>query len=232
MKRIAVIIGLCAFAAAPALADLSVTTCGSDGYGTWHTGSGGEFTFRPSGWDPLPYYSSSTKNQGGQQNTFQSFCLEHDEYLYGNTTHAAILSDRASYGGVGRQGDPISVGTAYLYNEFAKGTLAGYSYSGSSRYTSAQGLQNAIWFLEDESGGSLTTAYRNLLIAQFGSVTNAKLDNNGQIPVAVLNLYAAGHAGDNNYRRQDTLVCVPLPAGLLLGLLGFGAAGMKLRRFA
>jgi hypothetical protein len=238
MRRTVLIIGLCVFAASPVLADLSITTTGNggtyDGYGIWQTNQGGEFTFRPSGWDPLPYYSGLTRNQGGQENTFQTFCLEHSEYLYGNTTHAVVLNDRMVNGGVGPQGDPLSVGTAWLYHEFQNGTLAGYDYSntGTGRHTSAQGLQNAIWFLEDEVGGSLSTAYRNMLEAQFGSVTNAKLDNNGRIPVAVMNLYADGHAGDQNYLRQDGLVCTPLPAGALLGFLGLCAAGVKLRRFA
>jgi hypothetical protein len=238
MRRIVLIIGFCAFATAPALADLTITTTGNggthDGYGIWQTGQGGEFTFRPSGWDPLDLYNSVAKNQGGQEGTFQTFCLEHNEYLYPNTTHAVVLNDRMINGGVGPQGDPLSVGTAWLYHQFQSGTLAGYDYdnTGAGRHTSAQELQNAIWFLEDEQGGSLTTTYRDMLIAEFGSVTDAKLDNNGRIPVAVMNLYAEGHAGDPEYLRQDALVCTPLPAGLLLGLLGLSAAGLRLRRLA
>ncbi len=234
MRRIALIIGLCAFAAAPAPADLSITTTGGAGYGIWQTGNGGEFTFRPSGWDPLPYYNSVARDQGQQKGTFQTFCLEHSEYLYGNTTHAVILNDRMVNGGVGPQGDPLSRGTAYLYHEFQNGTLDGYDYynTGAGRHASAQELQNAIWYLEDEVGGSLSETYEDMLIDEFGSVADAKLDNNGLIPVAVMNLYAAGHAGDQDYLRQDALVCTPVPAALLLGLLGLGAAGLKLRRFA
>ncbi len=234
MSRIAMIIGICALAAAPVWANLSITTTGHDGYGIWQTGSGGEFTVRPSGWDPLPYYNDVARNQGGQAGTFQTFCLEHNEYLNANTTHDVILNDRMVNGGVGPQGDPLSVGTAWLYHEFQNGTLAGYDYAntGVGRHASAQALQNAIWYLEDEDGGELTTSYRNMLVRVFGSVANAKLDNNGQIPVAVMNLYAEGHAGDQNYLRQDGLVCTPIPAGLLLGLLGLAAAALKLRRTA
>lgn len=235
MRRTALIIGLCAFAAAPALADLSITTTGGGGgYGIWQSGNGGEFTFLASGWDPLPYYSDVAKNQGQQEGTFQTFCLEHNEYLSGSTTYDVVPNDRMVNGGVGPQGDPLSRGTAYLYHEFQNGTLAGYNYynTGDGRHTSAQSLQNAIWYLEDEESGSLSESYEDMLIAQFGSISNAKLDNNGLIAVAVLNLYAEGHAGDQDYLRQDALVCTPVPAGLLLGLLGLGAAGLKLRRFA
>jgi hypothetical protein len=239
MRRTALIISLCAFVAAPALADLSITTTGgSGGYGIWQTGNGGEFTFRASGWDPLPYYSDVAKNQGQQcqqEGTFQTFCLEHNEYISGSTTYDVVLNDRMVNGGVGPQGDPLSRGTAYLYHEFQNGTLAGYNYSNTGiggRSASAQALQNAIWYLEDEEGGALSDSYEDMLIAQFGSVANAKLDNNGLFAVAVLNVYADGHAGDQDYRCQDALVCTPVPAGLLLGLLGLGAAGLKLRRFA
>ena len=66
------------------------------------------------------------------------------------------LTMRAVLGGGGavNGADPISIGTAYLYSEFAKGTLQDYAFAGTEaeREASAALLQNAIWYLEKEGG--------------------------------------------------------------------------------
>ena len=50
--------------------------------------------------------------------------------------------------------DALSKGTAYLYSQFANGSLAGYIYGyGATRATAAGELQEAIWWLEGENGG-------------------------------------------------------------------------------
>ena len=224
----------------------------------------------PGGWSPLPLYADPAKNQG-VQDTFQTFCLEESEHIYAGKPHAVVFNTKAIKGGVGPQGDPISLGTAWLYHEFQNGdpkALLGYNYqwsaqklrsaasthlvpsktglrnrilaflraidnyTGAGRRTSARDLQNAIWYLEDE-GGSLTAAYTNLLNTKFGSIANAKSDNNGKYPVAALNLYALDANGDPDLTklRQDMLVCVPVPAAALLGLLRLGTAGLTLRRY-
>jgi hypothetical protein len=231
MKTLILVAITCAFLAAPAFAGMTVTTTGGGGYGVWQTGQGGEFTLQPVGWNPVPlYYVSSTSGQGGTGNTFQTFCVEEQEYVYPNTTFDVKLNADAVMGGTGSS-DPISRGTAWLYHEFQSGTLTGYEYGngGVGRHQSAQDLQNAIWYLEGE-GGSLTAAYTAKLVGQFGSIAKAMEDNNGY-PVMALNLYAEGHLGDPRYLRQDMLVCVPLPASVLLVVFAVGAAGRKLRQF-
>lgn len=233
MRRLISIALLCAFLTTPVLADTVATV---NDYGIWQTGSGGEFTLQPSAglqW-VLPLYVGSTKNQG-TQDTFQTFCLEEHEYIYANTTFDVVLNNKAVNGGVGPQGDLISVGTAWLYHSFQNQTLDGYDYvTDAGRHASADALQRTIWWLEGEAAGDPGTgnAFRQAVITQFGNADGAMANNNGQYAVAVLNLYAQGHAGDANYLRQDQLVCVPLPAALLLGLLGLSAAGLKLRKFA
>jgi hypothetical protein len=229
---------MCAFVASPVLADLTVTPIGNggtyDGYGPYQSGQGGEFTLLPS--DDLSfvlqYYADPAKDEG-TPNTFQTFCIEETEYIYPNpTTAAAVFNDNAVYGGVGPVGDPISVGTAWLYSEFAAGTLSGYAYYGTStaRKASASELQNAIWYLEEE-GGSLSTNYTNLLKGEFGTssgIADWRADNYGQYAVKALNLYEIGTGA----LRQDVLVMVPLPGAILVGLIALGIAGLKLRKFA
>jgi hypothetical protein len=190
----------------------------------------GEDTITPIGWswNPYPLYSSNTQVAGG----LQTFCVELSEPITPGTTYDDVLNDRAIWGGVGPQGNPLSVGTAWLYHEFQKGTLQGYDYipEFERRERTAEKLQITIWWLEgyvDDPGPD--NPFRQLVLATF---PNPMADNNGRYPVGVLNLYEQGHLGDSQYRRQDFLVCtpVPIPAALLLGLLGLGISGLGLRR--
>jgi hypothetical protein len=237
MKRTVLFVAVCTFVAVPVLAD-TVTTTGSNtnpsgyqGFGPYQTGVGGEFTLAPSAglqW-VLQYYSSSTKNQNsdGITPSFQSFCLEGGEYISPDTTYVAVRNGWAIMGGNPPAGDPLSKGTAWLYHEFQSGTLDRYNYTGD-RHASAAALQNTIWWLEGEAADpGATNVFRNAVITQFGSAAAAMASNAGLFPVAVLNLYT-----ESGSLAQDMLVCVPVPAAVLLGMLGLGAAGLKLRRFA
>jgi hypothetical protein len=188
-----------------------------------------EFTVMPSGSisSNVALYDQVKTSNIFQLGTFQTFCLEEQEFIKPNTTYDVIINNKAIYGGVGAAGDPISQGTAFLYEQFAKGTLTGFNY-GAGR--DATDLQKAIWYLEDETpNGALNTFYTNLLISQFGSVANAKLDNNGRYDVSVLNLYDVGHAGDPNYRDQDLLI-LNVPEPMTIMFLGLGLVGVAFSR--
>lgn len=196
----------------------------------YYYGNAGEFTLTPSADLNWGGYGANTHNQlaPNPPNDFQTFCLESREAISDKSaTYVAYLNDKAINGGVGPQGDPISVGTAWLYYLFAtENPLLGYNYSpGTGRITSARALQAAIWYLEDESGGFLTSAIQTLLINQFGSIANAKNDNAGQYPVKVLNMYEETRRGRK--LRQDMLVLCPVPdGGLTLMLLGIGIGSL------
>jgi hypothetical protein len=101
-------------------------------------------------------------------NSFQTFCLEMTEEAVTSALNYFAIGTYAAAGGGGAVNgrDPISVGTAWLYSEFAKGTLNvpkmgaadpkfGDYFSGvaPSRSNEADQLQRAIWWLEQEAPG-------------------------------------------------------------------------------
>ena len=158
--------------------------------------------------------------------TFQTFCLEVSEHVSAYGTYNAVLNNAAVLGGGGavNGADPISIGTAYLYSEFAKGTLKDYVFTGTeaAREASAALLQNAIWYLEGEGGAN--NAYVAWATSQVTG-GNPFVNNNGTYNVAVLNLTASDGL------HQDVLVATPIPAALwLLGSGLLGLVGLR-RRF-
>ena len=154
---------------------------------------------------------------------FQTFCIQTTVYFTpGNTYNAS-------------PGDSITLGTAWLYSQFAAGTLSGYGYDytyGSGRTASAGALQQAIWYLQGQVvslvGTYDGTAYYNAAVAAVGAA-NVKTDGNGAYGVESLNLSDA-----SGLAAQDQLViAVPetttVIAGMLL-LLPLGASTLRILR--
>ena len=222
MKKLIVVMVLFVFLTLTTMAMASqVTFVGGSGYGPYQTGLGGEFTLDPSAdleWVLGSYASGISSNV--IPGTFQTFCLEFSEHVSAYGTYNAALNNAAVLGGGGavNGADPISIGTAYLYSEFAKGTLQDYAFTGTEaeRETSAALLQNAIWYLESEGGVGAGNSYFDLVYKEFSD--DAFADNNGKFNVAVLNLTAS------DGRHQDVLVATPIPAALWL--LGSGLLGL------
>jgi len=207
-------------------------------FGPYQTGQGGEFTFNdinPDGWLDLSGYVPGKTSGFGGGSTFQTFCIERGESISGYAaTYNAAVNTAAVYGGVGPSGDPISVGTGWLYCQFATGTLA-YNYSGTAaqRKADANLLQRAIWWLEGESGIGYdgSNPYMAAVVAHFGSAANAKADGGWLYGVYALNLWKGSDPLQN--RAQDSLYYRPVPDGgltvMLLGL-GLGSVAFVSRR--
>jgi hypothetical protein len=122
----------------------------------YRTGNGGEFTLVGTGFD-LSGYAVTTSNIVSS-GSFQTFCIEMNEYITNGLSVTATVNPLGAVNGGagGPNPDPISHGTSFLYSEFARGILPGYTYTPGSlpgvdaREISAGQLQNAIWYLEDE----------------------------------------------------------------------------------
>ncbi len=209
---------------------------------TYDAGAGGNYRADPNA--DLEYLVGNYDNGTSTDGTWiGSFCLEMREYFNNGGTYNVAISDRAVKGGIDLHepnpaeldSDIISVGTAYLFQMFAKGTLGGTSpYS----LTWAKDLQEMFWFLEDERSTEATTAtnwtyFKGLLVEQFGSLADSQVNNTpGGYGVAVMNLSPSdGSIGYN----QDQLVYLGVPdGGVTLSLLGLSLVGLAAfrRRFS
>jgi hypothetical protein len=207
-------------------------------YYSWDTG--GELVARG---EVYSIYGGNYSAKAKEGDSFVTFCLEQHEEFYVGEIYDVALSDAAKLGGIDSEHgsvdgrDPISVGTAFLYSEFASGSLAQYDYENANGYYRADAIliQETIWYLEQEidSIDSDNKFYQHVL-GNFGNdLNNARANNmNGQHGVAVMSL--TGHIPERSGygNAQDLLVYVP-DGGLTAAMLGFGLAGISAvrRRF-
>jgi hypothetical protein len=169
------------------------------------------------------------------QKYFQTFCIEATEYFSPGSSYSASLSFNALYGHVGQSpGVAVTMGTAWLYSEFASGGLQNYGYDytygngsspGGNRTASAGALQQAIWAFQGENGltlSGLTGQAANFVgdaETALGGLANAQAASNGKFGVMALNLGAPGAVQD------QLVVAVPEPT---TAVAGFGALGFVL----
>jgi hypothetical protein len=236
MKKLCLIASLAGVLAAPSVfASMTITL--SDDTANYSYNNGGEFQAVGNqalnsavNWSA---YSTSTAVKG---TSFQTFCTEELEEFYPGTQYQVTsIGNAALYNG-GTQPVPITLGVAYLYSQFAAGTLAGYDYTyGSGRANSAGNLQQAIWYLLGEYGDSAQVT--GVALADLDAVTgHGKLfassadwtvAANGAFGVADMVLSQPGQA-------QDQLVmAVPEPTTMIAGLvllLPFGASTLRILR--
>jgi hypothetical protein len=228
------------FFSVPAAMGYQVSVVRTSGY---YEGNGGEFTVTPLG--DFSYILTSYTMWSIYNGGFQTFCIEKDEYVSPDgTVYNAGIQESAEGGGVNiveeNGSDPVSLGTAWLYNEFVLGNLSGYDYTPGDpsatvvnhRELSAYDLQTAIWHLE----GEITLAdpssnyFLNLLVSEgvAPSIDAAMNDNNSLYPVYALHLTTlSGGAAQDLLVRS---VSVPEPSTLLLlGATLISLVGMRRR---
>lgn len=257
-KLVAVVLTAGAMQATTALAVITVTLSDTPYNNTSY--GGGEFS-AVSNFDFKQFYNpAATYDPVGPVGVgFGTFCLEFTEHISYNTTYYAKINYGAVSGGssggdvspIVNGMDQISKGTAWLYSQYASGTLAGYNYNTTlaARQESSKFLQLAIWYLEGEV--SLSFALQSTVNPFLSSVTNkfgsyaAAAANSDKIQygsawgveygVVALNLYTGYNATTGEYtgKAQDQLAIIPEPATVIAGLmllLPFGASMVRILR--
>ncbi|MDI6451821.1 hypothetical protein [Anaerobaca lacustris] len=211
----------------------------------YYGGRGGEFTLYNVNLTTAGYSSATSNVLSSLGSSFQTFCLETDEYVLPPThveqvwvNESGLTGSQAVYGGANSTtADPLDYRTAYLYTQFATDQLSGYAYTGTvgglTRSQTAAALQRVIWAIEDEGGSDFAVNFMdtplnsdqqvlaNQWMTEAGAAGWTSIGN-----VRVLNLWS----NTALTARQDMLYLVPVPGAALLGFLGFGWAGLKLRK--
>ena len=146
-------------------------------YGSRHSGNGGEFNASSANFVSRHDGLQGEDNHNGEG--VETFAWKRMNISIPGSTYNYGISQGAIHGGVsGGDPDLISRGTAWLYLQFAQGTLAGYNYSiGVPGNASAGALQSTIWSLEGE-GGTPNNAFSSLVT---GDLANYTADNNGHL---------------------------------------------------
>ncbi len=203
MLTTCVVLGLLIMVAGEVPADTIVVTQGPLSFG-----SGGVF------------YAATSDN-----GSFKTFCIEMSETFSPGVTYNYTISSNAMMGQNPPDGDPVSIGTAYLYRGFLDGTLS----TPVDTAARAGALQATIWWLEGEAADpGAGNAFRQMVIAQFVNAASAMADANGAYGIYAMNLTDAGGG-----LHQDMLVAVPEPGILILlgiAMSAIGAASWRIRK--
>ena len=163
----------------------------------------------------------------GDDASFETFCLETTAPPVDGTFFVRIETAADNGGAGGQEPDPISPGTAYLYttlrtnpsalNPFVTSS-ASFTGTDEQRLRAISQLQQAIWRLENESGGVANSLFMHAIASGWTDIG----------AVRVMQLWDTYDAATGTYAgaQNDMLflpTAIPAPQAVLLGLIGLGA---------
>lgn len=176
--------------------------------------------------------------------SFETFCLEPTEYFNSGSTYDFTIAGYA-FGGSNEAasrnigpGDQLSVGTTWLYAQFAQGVLSGFDYSATGRKASNLALQRAFWYLEDDYSytNPLSNPFLSLVAGVYGTVEAARANAiDGANGVWALNLTSTKNGVVTQHQSQLYYAPRRVPEhGATLALLGLTLVSLVLvrRKFA
>jgi hypothetical protein len=200
---------------------------------------GGEFTVVGSGLSNVGYAATTGSSFGAGD--FETFCMAFNEDFVPGNSFGYTLGT-TTMGDGSNPNVPLTQGAAYLYSQFAKGTLTNYDYSNassgqfSSRANAAEALQIAIWWVQGlDTGGIYSEGapvpnsgdnyYVNLLsgIGATWATTVASPDYDG-VKVLVLDNSNSSN-GSTPYSQPQLYYSVP-DNGTTVLLLGVALVGL------
>jgi len=183
--------------------------------------SAGEFTADTSSQYFLAGYVPATIVNGG----FETFCMEASVYFKPGVSYNYNLSNSDS------QGRNLTEGAAFLYSQFAQGTLPGYGYTDAAkRKVDAGELQAAIWYLQGgQSGkhgfafGGTGNPFYDLAVSNLGS-NHILTPNDGLFSVQILELWDPANNAHQNQLVLNPSLGAQIPESSSFSLLAFGLA--------
>lgn len=173
------------------------------------------------GYDDVPPVSATAKIYNGATltETFQTFCLEANEYFSEGRSYNYTLDAEVIHGGGTSGSKALSTGAALLYEAYINHAIS-----------NAKAVQEAVWYYQGYSGYTDSTGY-------FSGYTKAQLQAAYSGSYLVINLTdTANSDGLNNYKqngiygdRQSFIYSVP-EGSVTVSLLGFGLIGLGMLR--
>jgi len=158
----------------------------------------------------------------GETGSFLSYCVEAHEPIvddgsvvyFASVLTEAIAGDGSvdSPGPLG--GDLLDPASAYLYSQFRNGTLSNYN----TDVASATALQQAFWYLEDETGYTNLAALSPQAQSWISGAEGSGWTDIGN--VRVLHLWTQDQFGKPALAQDMLVTTVPAPGAILFGGIG------------
>jgi len=183
---------------------------------------------------------------GAAFRTFQTFCLEDNEYFYPNTKYDFTVGTKVVFGGPLGTGNPASfqltVGAANLFKAYMNGTIK-----------NARAVQEAIWYNQGYTATAYTknwnagwqadlsdldTSYSSLPSSStYKSIyfDRTAYDPIGNSNIKVMNLTSTTdgldyYAGNGVSTQRQSFIYVVPDGGMTISMLGFGFIGLGMLR--